>query len=99
MELDRNRPLALTAIEGDDENAGFYADLAVVAIGLPEDEQIEDAARTMRVEEWLEPVLSWPERFVEPFADPSAGLPFLSRDPGPGPGGGGDPGAGGADDA
>ncbi|GAA0225593.1 hypothetical protein GCM10009527_022450 [Actinomadura nitritigenes] len=87
MELDRNRPLALTALEGDDGHAAFYADLAVVAIGLPEDEQIEDAARTMRVEEWLEPVLSWPERFVEPFADPSAGLPFLSRDPDPEPDG------------
>jgi hypothetical protein len=32
-------------------------------------------------------VLSWPERFVEPFADPSAGLPFLSREPEPEPGG------------
>jgi hypothetical protein len=81
MELDRNRPLALTAIEGDDENAAFYADLAVVAIGLPEEDQIEDAARTMRVESWLEPVLSWPDRFIGPFADPSEGLPFLPPPP------------------
>ncbi|MDL4772827.1 ATP-binding protein [Actinomadura xylanilytica] len=80
MELDRNRPLALTALIGDDDHEGFYRDLAVVAIGLDPDEQIAHIATTMRVTGWLEPVLSWPERFVAPFEDPSAGLPFLAGD-------------------
>jgi hypothetical protein len=77
MELERNRPIAFTAIEGEDRGESFYADLSIVAIGLDEDEQIAEAAETMRVESWLEPVLSWPDRFVTPFADPSEGLPFL----------------------
>ncbi|MFB4312081.1 helicase HerA-like domain-containing protein [Actinomadura sp. GTD37] len=79
MELARNRPIALTALYGDDDQAGFYQDLSVVAIGFEEHEQIDHVAGTMRVTEWLEPVLSWFERFVDPFADPSKGLPFLGR--------------------
>ncbi|MXQ66731.1 DUF853 family protein [Actinomadura rayongensis] len=75
-ELARNRPLAITALAGDDENAAFFADLAVVTIGLPEDEQIADVAATMRVADWLEPVLSWPEGLIKPFADPAGGVPF-----------------------
>ncbi|GAA1807023.1 ATP-binding protein [Actinomadura chokoriensis] len=84
MELARNRPLALTALYGDDDQAGFYQDLTVVALGFEEDEQIDHVAETMRVTEWLEPVLSWFERFVDPFEDPSKGLPFLGqpREPG-----------------
>ncbi|WP_245679210.1 ATP-binding protein [Actinomadura hibisca] len=77
MELDRNRPLALVALGGDDDHAGFYRDLAVVAIGLAEHEQIADVAETMRAGSWLEPVLSWPDRLIAPFADPERGLPFL----------------------
>ncbi|TDD27091.1 ATP-binding protein, partial [Actinomadura sp. KC06] len=83
MELERNRPIALTALYGDDDQAGFYQDLPVVAIGFDEDEQIDHVAGTMRVGEWLEPVLSWFDRFVAPFEDPSAGLPFLGRGAGP----------------
>ncbi|CNG18914.1 ATP-binding protein [Mycobacterium tuberculosis] len=79
MELARNRPLALTALYGDDDQAGFYQDLTVVALGFEEDEQIDHVAETMRVTEWLEPVLSWFERFVDPFEDPSKGLPFLGQ--------------------
>ncbi|MFA1550864.1 helicase HerA-like domain-containing protein [Actinomadura chokoriensis] len=79
MELERNRPIALTALYGDDDQAGFYQDLSVVAIGFEEDEQVEHVAETMRVADWLEPVLSWFERFIDPFADPSKGLPFLGR--------------------
>jgi hypothetical protein len=77
MELERNRPIALTALEGDDHHDGFYKDLSVVAIGLDADEQIAEAAGTMRATSWLEPVLSWPDRLIAPFGDPSQGLPFL----------------------
>ncbi|MFI0350633.1 ATP-binding protein [Actinomadura sp. 9N407] len=77
MELERNRPVAITALGGEDDNASFYKDLTVVAIGVAEEDQIADAAETMRVGAWLEPVLSWPERLVIPFADPSGALPFL----------------------
>ncbi|XNL82641.1 ATP-binding protein [Actinomadura madurae] len=77
MELERNRPIALTALYGDDDQSGFFQDLAVVAIGFDEDDQIDHVAETMRVTGWLEPVLSWFDRFVTPFEDPSKGLPFL----------------------
>ncbi|MQY04433.1 ATP-binding protein [Actinomadura macrotermitis] len=76
MELAANRPLAITALAGGDEQAGFYADLAVVAIGVPEEDQIAEIAAPMNVTEWLEPVLSWPECLVKPFADPAGDLPF-----------------------
>ncbi|MBA8955573.1 helicase HerA-like domain-containing protein [Actinomadura namibiensis] len=77
MELERNRPLALTALAGDDDHEGFYRDLTLVTIGLAEHEQIADVAETMRAGSWLEPVLSWPDRLILPFEDPSAGPPFL----------------------
>ncbi|MEW2355391.1 ATP-binding protein [Spirillospora sp. NPDC029432] len=77
MELERNRPLATTAIGGADDLAGFYRDLADVTVGVAEEDEIADAAETMRVVAWLEPVLSWPERLVAPFGDPSGALPFL----------------------
>ncbi|WP_051713107.1 ATP-binding protein [Spirillospora albida] len=84
MELESNRPLACIALYGEDEHASFYSDLAVIAIGFEEEEQIDHAARTMHVEDWLEPVLSWDERFIEPFADPSAGPTFpTAEQPGP----------------
>ncbi|WP_225993301.1 ATP-binding protein [Actinomadura rudentiformis] len=76
MELERNRPIAITALAGDDHHEGFVRDLAVVGIGLSDEEQLAHVAETMRVSSWLDPVLSWPERFIAPFEDPDAGLPF-----------------------
>ena len=76
MELERNRPIAVTALGGDDQHEGFVRDLAIVGIGLTEEEQLEHAAETMRVDSWLDPVLSWPERFIEPYEDQSAAPPF-----------------------
>src|SRR5690606_16699619 len=56
MELQRNRPLAVTALYGDDEQAGFYEDLALVAVGFDSvDEQIDHVAGTMLVTDWLDP--------------------------------------------
>jgi hypothetical protein len=68
MELEDNRPIALTAIAGDDEQAAFAKDLAVAAIGVDPGGQIRHIAEVMRVEAWLETVLDWPSRFVTPFA-------------------------------
>ncbi|MEV5570994.1 ATP-binding protein [Spirillospora sp. NPDC052269] len=78
MEVAANRPPALLALGGEDDHAAFYTDLSLVTIGMEEDEQIEHVASAMRVDAWLEPVLSWPDRFVAPFEDPSGGLPFLT---------------------
>ncbi|MEV4258259.1 ATP-binding protein, partial [Spirillospora sp. NPDC049652] len=78
LELAANRPLALLALAGEDEHAAFFTDLSLVAVGMEEDEQIGHIASAMRAESWLEPVLSWPDRFIAPFDDPSAGLPFLT---------------------
>jgi DNA helicase HerA-like ATPase len=67
MELEDNRPIALTAIAGDDEHAAFAKDLAVAAIGVDPNRQIATVAEVMRVESWLEVVLDWPSRFITPF--------------------------------
>ncbi|MBO2455933.1 ATP-binding protein [Actinomadura barringtoniae] len=76
MELERNRPIAVTALGGDDHHEGFVRDLAIVGIGLTEEEQLEHVAETMRVASWLDPVLSWPERFIEPYEEQSSGPLF-----------------------
>ncbi|SEG86007.1 DNA helicase HerA, contains HAS-barrel and ATPase domains [Thermomonospora echinospora] len=78
MELPANRPIALTALVGEDDHEGFADDLAVVAVGLDPDEQLTEIARAMRVTSWLEPVLSWPDRFVLPSQDSDGAPPFLA---------------------
>lgn len=76
MELAGNREIALSALAGDDEHEAFARDLGMVAVGMDPGEQLGHAAGTMRVESWLEAVLNWPDRFVTPFEDPEADLPF-----------------------
>src|ERR687896_1971778 len=49
MELDANRPIALTAIAGDDEHAAFAQDLAVATIGVDPGEQNAHVAEVMRI--------------------------------------------------
>ncbi|MBW8485311.1 ATP-binding protein [Actinomadura sp. PM05-2] len=76
-EVPRNRPIARTALAGDDANAAFYTDLSLVAIGVPEEDQIGEAAVPMGVQNWLEPVLSWPDVIVKGYEDAAPGeLPF-----------------------
>jgi hypothetical protein len=79
MELPANRPIALTALAGEDGHEGFADDLVTVAIGLDPDEQLAEVARAMRVTSWLEPVLSWPDRFVLAFEDSDDAPPFLTE--------------------
>lgn len=76
MELPRNRPLAAIALLGDDDHAAFTEDLATVALGFEPDEQLGQIAEAMRVAPWLGSVLEWPRRFILPFEDASADLPF-----------------------
>lgn len=83
MELDRNRLPAWTALLGEDDQAGFTADLASLAVGASHRGQLLQAAGEMGVVGWLEPVLSWPRRFIvggdERFVagrdDPAPGVP------------------------
>ncbi|HEX2317219.1 MAG TPA: ATP-binding protein [Thermomonospora sp.] len=70
MELAANRPIALTALAGEDGHEGFADDLAAVAVGLDPDDQLDEVARTMHADSWLEAVLSWPDRFVNSFDRP-----------------------------
>jgi uncharacterized protein len=77
MALAANRPIANTAILGDDDHASFDHDLDIVAIGVDPDARYAFIADVMRVSSWLEPVLNWPRRFVSAFADPTGSLPFL----------------------
>ncbi len=64
MELDHNRMPAWTALLGEDDQRAFSADLAVLAVGSSHRGQLLQAAGEMGVVGWLEPVLSWPRRFI-----------------------------------
>ena len=71
MELDSNRLPAWTALLGVDDQRAFAADLAVLAVGASHRGQLLQAAGEMGVAGWLEPVLSWPRRFIVGY-DPDA---------------------------
>jgi uncharacterized protein len=75
MALEPNRAVAREAVLGGDDHAGFDRDLAALAIGI--DDPLHHVAEAMSVASWLERVLDWPRRFVDPFEDPSGGAPFL----------------------
>ncbi len=64
MELDRNRLPAWTALLGVDDQRSFAADLANLAVGSSHRGQLLQAAGERGVAGWLEPVLSWPRRFI-----------------------------------
>jgi uncharacterized protein len=64
MELARNRLPAWTVLLGEDEQRGLADDLAGIAIGVSHRGQLRQAAGEMGVAGWLEPVLSWPRRFI-----------------------------------
>ncbi len=64
MGLARNRLPAWTVLLGEDDQQGFVADLASVAIGFSHRGQLRKAAGEMGIAGWLEPVLSWPRRFI-----------------------------------
>jgi DNA helicase HerA-like ATPase len=64
MELDSNRFPAWTALLGEDDQRAFAADLARLAVGSSYRGQLLQAAGEMGVVGWLEPVLSWPRRFI-----------------------------------
>jgi uncharacterized protein len=81
MEVTRNRLLAWTALLGEDDQGGFVEDLAAVAIGVTHTGQLRKAAGEMGVASWLEPVLSWPRRFIVGADDQAAIL--LAPEPEP----------------
>jgi hypothetical protein len=64
MELDRNRLPAWTALLGADDQRAFATDLATLTVGSSHRGQLLQAAGEMGVAGWLEPVLSWPRRFI-----------------------------------
>jgi len=80
MELDSNRFPAWTALLGEDDQRAFADDLALLAVGSSHRGQLLQAAGEMGVAGWLEPVLSWPRRFIVGFD----ALTDLDR-PGPAP--------------
>jgi hypothetical protein len=63
-ELAANRWPAWTALLGEDDQAGFTADLATVAVGLPAGHQLRHVAGQLAASDWLPIVLSWPGRFL-----------------------------------
>jgi hypothetical protein len=72
MELARNRLPAWTVLLGEDDQRGFIDDLASVAIGVSHRGQLRKAAGEMGIAGWLEPVLSWPRRFIVGADDPAS---------------------------
>jgi hypothetical protein len=80
MELARNRLPAWTVLLGEDDQAGFIDDLAAVAIGVSHRGQLSKAAGEMGIAGWLEPVLSWPRRFIVGADDQAVAMAV--REPG-----------------
>ncbi len=83
MELDSNRLPAWTALLGADDQRAFSADLAILAVGSSHRGQLLQAAGEMGVVGWLEPVLSWPRRFIVGYdadadQDGGSGVPAAS---------------------
>lgn len=75
MELERNRKTAWQAILGDDAHQAFNRDVAFVAMADERNERLATVARVLKVD-WLEAVLSWPSRFIQPLAE-GGSLPTL----------------------
>jgi uncharacterized protein len=71
----RNRRLARVALLGEDGRAGLDADLAAAAPGIEPASRLRYAARLMGAGTcgpepgWLEVVLSWPDRIIQPARD------------------------------
>ncbi len=83
MELDSNRLPAWTTLLGEDDQRAFCADLAILAVGASHRGQLLQAAGEMGVAGWLEPVLSWPRRFIVGY-DAGAEPALASGSPGSG---------------
>ena len=81
MELARNRLPAWTALLGEDDQRGFTEDLANLAVGSSHRGQLLQAAGEMGVVGWLEPVLSWPRRFIVGSDDQATATAAAHRDP------------------
>jgi uncharacterized protein len=64
MELPRNRLPAWNVLLGEDDQRGFTEDLESIVIGASHRGQLRQAAGEMGISGWLEPVLSWPRRFI-----------------------------------
>jgi hypothetical protein len=96
MELARNRMPAWTALLGADDQTAFADDLASVVIGASHRGQLRQAAGEMGIAGWLEPVLSWPRRFIATAAGNggSAGPALAAAGPARSPQAGSGPGDG-----
>jgi hypothetical protein len=70
-----NQRLACLALLGEDGRAGLDADLATATLGLHPASRLPYTARLMGVGAhgpepgWLEVVLSWPDRIIQPAWD------------------------------
>jgi uncharacterized protein len=81
MEVTRNRLIAWSALLGEDDQSAFIEDLGAVAIGVSHRGQLGKAAGEMGVTGWLEPVLSWPRRFIVGSDDQAGGLATRQAEP------------------
>ena len=81
MEVTRNRLIAWSALLGEDDQSAFIEDLGAVAIGVSHRGQLGKAAGEMGVTGWLEPVLSWPRRFIVGSDDQAGSLATRQAEP------------------
>ncbi|MEO5878336.1 MAG: ATP-binding protein, partial [Streptosporangiaceae bacterium] len=65
MDLAANRPFAMTALLGESFEV-FEDDLDTVSVGLDQSRRVAHLAEILRTGPWLESVLSWPERHIDP---------------------------------
>ncbi|MHB1432326.1 MAG: ATP-binding protein, partial [Streptosporangiaceae bacterium] len=81
MELDRNRLMAWIALLGEDDQRGLAADLGLLAVGASYRGQLMQAAGEMGIVGWLEPVLSWPRRFIVGLAEDPTSASVANPEP------------------
>jgi uncharacterized protein len=81
MEVTRNRLIAWSALLGEDDQSAFIEDLGAVAIGVSHRGQLGKAAGEMGVTGWLEPVLSWPRRFIVGSDDQAGSVATRQAEP------------------
>ncbi|WP_344840301.1 ATP-binding protein [Actinocorallia longicatena] len=66
-DLPANRPVALTALQGTPPDT-FEDDLATITVGLDPSTRLDHLTASLHTP-WLESVLTWPDRFIDPPED------------------------------
>ena len=77
-EIWQNRDIAWRVLLGDDDHAGYESDLSALVPWLDPEERTTHAATEMHAP-WLEPILTWPDRFIVSPDDDTSRAPSFEK--------------------